>query len=226
MLLVPCTDWFVTFSQLARGDTRLAVAIVPIQLLVQFAMLPLYLWLFLGHEFIQAVAAGPFVQAFLGLIVVPFVLAALTRYWGGRHSAGAAWLRATAWLPVPLLALVLLLIAASQISAMENLAGSLGWAILVFVLYLLIAPMLAKVMAQAFRLEASAGRTLAFNIGTRNSFVVLPLALALPAGWEAAVVVIVLQSIVELGGVVGYLWWVPRQLFPASGGTSSIAASD
>jgi ACR3 family arsenite efflux pump ArsB len=50
-------------------------------------------------------------------------------------------------------------------------------------------------------------------MGTRNSFVVLPLALALPAGWETAVVVIVFQSLVELFGMAFYLWWLPRHLF-------------
>ena len=47
-------------------------------------------------------------------------------------------------------------------------------------------------------------------MGTRNSFVVLPLALSLPAGWELAALVIVLQSLVELFGMLFYLWWLPR----------------
>lgn len=56
-------------------------------------------------------------------------------------------------------------------------------------------------------------RVLAFSFGTRNSFVVLPLALALPAGWELAALVIVLQSLVELLGMAVYLVLVPRILF-------------
>jgi ACR3 family arsenite efflux pump ArsB len=56
------------------------------------------------------------------------------------------------------------------------------------------------------------GRTLAFSLGTRNSFVVLPFALALPPGWEAAVL-IVLQSLVELLGMVLCLWALPRWVF-------------
>jgi ACR3 family arsenite efflux pump ArsB len=51
---------------------------------------------------------------------------------------------------------------------------------------------------------------LIFSFGTRNSFVVLPLAIALPEVWVAAVVVIVFQSLVELFGMVAYLKWVPR----------------
>jgi len=53
---------------------------------------------------------------------------------------------------------------------------------------------------------------LAFSLATRNSFVV-PFALSIPAGWEVAAVVIVVQSLVELVGMVFCLWWVPRHLF-------------
>jgi ACR3 family arsenite transporter len=45
--------------------------------------------------------------------------------------------------------------------------------------------------------------------------VVLPLALALAPQWQAATVVIVFQSLVELFGMVAYLWIVPRFLVPA-----------
>lgn len=58
------------------------------------------------------------------------------------------------------------------------------------------------------------GRTLAFSFGTRNSFVILPLVLALPGGFELAAVVVVFQSLIELFGVIVYLCWVPRVLFP------------
>jgi ACR3 family arsenite efflux pump ArsB len=69
-------------------------------------------------------------------------------------------------------------------------------------------------VARRFRLDTAAARTVVFSAGTRNSFVVLPLALALPAGREIAVAVIVLQSVVELFGMLFYLRWVPRRLLP------------
>lgn len=55
---------------------------------------------------------------------------------------------------------------------------------------------------------------LAFRFGTRNSFVILPLALALPNGYELTVVVIVFQSLIELFGMMWFVWWVPKRLFP------------
>ena len=214
VLLVPCTDWFVTFTYLGKGATRLAVAVVPIQLIVQFALLPLYLWVFMGQDFVQAVTVGPFLQVFIGIILTPFILAILTRYWAGHHSTGSGWLRATTWLPVPLLALVLFLITASQGKAMAQAFASLGWVAMVFALYLIAAAPVARLIAFVFRMEPDAGRTLAFNVGTRNSFVVLPLALALPAGWEAAIVAIVLQTFIELFGMIVYVWLVPKYIFP------------
>lgn len=213
VLLVPCTDWFVTFTHLGQGSSRLAVAVVPVQLLVQFALLPLYLWLFVGPALVE-IAAGPFLEAFVGLIAVPFALAALTRRWATASPLGGRWLHLSASLPTPLLATTIFLIAASQARAFLDSLSGLGWAALVFLLYMLAAAPLARLVALAFRLDLSAGRTLAFNLGSRNSFVVLPLALALPSGWEAAVTAIVLQSIVELAGLLGYLWWVPAILFP------------
>jgi len=69
-------------------------------------------------------------------------------------------------------------------------------------------------LAGLFRLPTESARTLAFSLGTRNSFVVLPVALALPPSWESAVVVVVFQSLVELFGMTAYLWTIPRVLFP------------
>lgn len=88
----------------------------------------------------------------------------------------------------------------------------LGRVAAVFAIYLVAAMALGVAMARAVRLQTGPARTLVFSLGTRNSFVVLPFALALPGSWDIAVIVIVLQSLVELWGMVAYLWVVPRLL--------------
>lgn len=114
---------------------------------------------------------------------------------------------------MPLLAAVVFLIAGAQADAVRAAGPVLLTVLPLFVAYLVAAALLARALAQWFELAADSGRTLAFSFGTRNSFVVLPLALVLPPGWEAAIVVIVFQSLVELFGMVCYLWWLPRRLF-------------
>jgi arsenite transporter len=217
VLLVPCTDWFITFTHLGGGDTKHAIAFSPISLLLQIVLLPFYLWLFIGETFAVTVARREMVAAFVGLIVLPLLGAFVTEKWLERAARRVKLLDFLAWLPVPLLGLVVFIIAATQVNLVTASLGILGHLLLAFVGYLVVAALLARVLAQIFGLPTLQGRGLAFSLGTRNSFVVLPLALALPPSYDLAVVAIVFQSLVELLGMVVYLWWVPTILFPQSG---------
>jgi ACR3 family arsenite efflux pump ArsB len=40
VLLVPCTDWFITFAHQGGGDVRRAIAVTPVVLVVQIVLLP------------------------------------------------------------------------------------------------------------------------------------------------------------------------------------------
>lgn len=214
VLLVPCTDWFITFTHLARGDTRRAIAVTPVNLLVQIALLPLYLWMFLGESFAEILSADRIVTVFVVLIGVPLALAFLTEVWSERCGARGPVVERLAWFPVPLLALVVFLIAGSQVEAVAGSLPVLGQVLLAFLLFLVGAAAIGIVVAHLFSLPVPQARTLVFSVATRNSFVVLPFALALPAVWDVAVIVIVFQSLVELFGMVGFLWLVPRRLLP------------
>lgn len=217
VLLVPCTDWFITFAQLGRGDTARAIAVTPLNLLLQFLLLPMYLWLMLPSEqFSSVLSVQDLAPAAIGLIGVPLVLAAISERWMEARPSRVVWRERLAWWPVPLLTVVVFLIAAAQVGVIRNSGPMLLLVALpVFVAFALVAPLIARVLMHILALPVTSGRTLAFSLGTRNSFVVLPFALSLPIGWETTVVVIVLQSLVELLAMVFFLWWIPRSLFRA-----------
>jgi ACR3 family arsenite efflux pump ArsB len=174
----------------------------------------LYLWLFLGETFSLAFAQRKMAVAFVGLIILPLVAAFITQRWAGRKPGRSVLLQSLAWFPVPLLAWVVLVIAATQVNLVAGSLGILVYLLSIFIGFLLVAAGIARVMASAFALPPAKGRVLAFSFGSRNSFVVLPIALALPASLELAVVVVVFQSLVELVGMIVYLWWIPAILFP------------
>ncbi|MEX0605555.1 MAG: arsenic resistance protein [Marinobacter sp.] len=220
VLLVPCTDWFITFTHLGGGDTRRAIAFSPVSLILQLLLLPVYLWAFFGADFAISVAQREMLMAFFGLIVLPLIAAFLTEKCIEIDKLNERLANRLAWLPVPLLALVVFSIAATQVGTVVESAGLLGHLLVIFVIFLIIAGLLARALGLLFRLPADQGRVLAFSLGTRNSFVMLPLALALPGHLELAVVVIVFQSLVELFGMAVYLWWVPNRLFPIVGSRS------
>jgi ACR3 family arsenite transporter len=217
VLLAPCTDWFITFTHLGGGDTKSALAFAPVSLLLQMALLPGYLWLLLGQEILVTAARAEMLAAFAGLILLPLAATFVTQKWAEHSQVRGAHVACLAWFPVPLLALVVFSIAAAQVGVVAGSIGVLGNLLLVYAAYLILAGLLARVLARQFRLPAAQGRALAFSLGTRNSFVVLPLAIALPASLELAVVAIVFQSLVELFGMAGYLWWIPKRLFREAG---------
>ncbi|MCM3786176.1 bile acid:sodium symporter [Neobacillus mesonae] len=213
VLLTPCIDYVIVFTQLGRGNEKLMLAATPILFVLQMILLPFYLWLFMGEGTAQIVKVEPFLEAFLFLIVLPLLLALLTQLWAKRGLRGRRVLHFTAWLPVPFMALVLLLVVASQI---DNIASDFQLILAVVPIYILFhffMPILSKMVTKLFKLDAGASRAVVFSSGTRNSLVVLPLALSLPN--EYAVItaaVIVTQTIVELVMELFYIKIVPAFL--------------
>lgn len=212
VLLVPCTDWFITFTQLGRGDPALATALTPVSLLLQLLLLPFYLWLMTG-EAAQVITVDQMWPAVL-VVLGPLLAAGALDRWLGSSLRGERVRARLAWGPVPLLAAVLLVVAASQVGQARDALQLLPVVAAAALVFLLGALLIALALSRGGGLSVGAGRTLAFALATRNSFVVLPFAIALPAGWEVAALVIVLQSLIELFAMSVCVWFVPRVLMP------------
>lgn len=212
VLLTPCTDWMNTFTLLGKGDAHRTLAATPLLLIAQILLLPLFLWLMLESHTSRMVATWPFMQAFLGLIVLPLSLAWLTEWFGKRSELVARGIARSSALPVVLLAVTVLVIAASQIQQVLDDARQLTFVTLIFVAYMALAAFVGRLTVWLYSLPPREGRGVIFSTGTRNSFVVLPLALALPAEWQLAVAVIVIQALVEMLGMLVFIRMVPAWL--------------
>lgn len=149
------------------------------------------------------------------MIGFPLLAAFATERWAERRPGRDVLIGRLAWLPVPMLALVLFLIAGALARAVEDVVPVAGEVTGLFVAYLVAAAVIGVALGRSLRLGSQKSRALIFSLGTRNSFVILPLTLALPAQWQAATLVVVLQSFVELFGMIIYLWVVPRFLMPS-----------
>ncbi|MFC5288445.1 arsenic resistance protein [Actinokineospora guangxiensis] len=212
VLLTPCVDYVIVFSGLAGGSSDRLLAATPLLLIAQMVLLPGFLLLFLGPDLADIVEPGPFVEAFVVLIAGPLTLAWLTQVWAARCAGGRRFSDAVATAMVPLMAATLLAVVASQV---PELGGGLGHVVAVvpfYVAFLAVMAAAGLVVARLFRLDAPGGRAVVFTGATRNSLVVLPLALALPDAFAVAAVVVVTQTLVEVVGMVVYVRAVPRLL--------------
>lgn len=213
-LLTPCIDYVIVFSGLAGGDNQRLVAASPLLMLAQMLALPILLWLFVGSELADIVEVGPFLEAFGILIVLPLSLAWATEAVAGRHRAGQAVSRGMTAAMVPLMAATLFLVVGSQVPKLDNRFDDIVTVVPIFAGFLAIMAILGLVASRVARLDTGRSRALIFTGATRNSLVVLPLALALPAGYAVTPAIVVTQTLVELIGMLVYIRLVPR-LVPA-----------
>lgn len=210
VLLTPCIDYVVTFSHIGRADARLLLASTPTLLIVQMLLLPVYLRVFLGDAAANLVHIGPFVHAFVWLIAIPLVLAALVQRWASRSSIGARLSNNLGLMPVPATALVLFIVVAAVVPQFET-ATQIAFQVLpLYIVFAVVAPLIGWLVARLSSLDAPAGRALAFSSGTRNSLVVLPLALAVPGAIPILPAIIVTQTMVELIASVVYMRLIPK----------------
>ena len=206
VLLTPCVDYVVAFTGLAGGARERLLAVTPVLMIAQILLLPVYLWLMAGPDAVGAIDAQPFLQAFGLIVLAPLVLAVLVQLLL-RHRIRAIQSVADAAM-VPLMMLTLAIVVASQIAGVAGALGGLLQVVPVFLLFALVAGVLGGIVGRLFPAAGEAPRAIVLSGVTRNSLVVLPLALA--ASPALVPLVVVTQTLVELLAMVIMVAVVPR----------------
>lgn len=221
VLLTPCIDYVIVFTGLAGGAQDRLLAAAPVLMLAQMLALPLYLWLFVGGEHMGWIDPAPFVEACVTLILIPLGAAALTQFAAARVSWGRVLSDVASQSMVPLMMLTLAVVVASQIGGVRGHLGALAPAIPIFVAFAVLMVPLGAVASRAAGLDLSGRRAVVFSGVTRNSLVVLPIVLALPAGFEIAPLAVVLQTLIELLTMVVLVRALPR-LMPQTRASATV----
>ncbi|MGW0504078.1 arsenic resistance protein [Micromonospora sp. NPDC003241] len=209
VLLTPCIDYVIVFTGLAGGAHARLLAAAPLLMAVQMLLLPAYLYLFAGSDVLAVVDVAPFVEAFLVLIVVPLAAAALVQATGRRHQAGRTVEKVMAASMVPLMMATLAVVVGSQIAAVGTETLALLRVVPLYAAFVVAAVLIGRLASRAARLDVPATRAVMFSAATRNSLVVLPLALALPPALDIAPLAVVTQTLVELIAMVTLVRVVP-----------------
>lgn len=205
VLLTPCIDYVVVFTKLGEGNATLMLSVTPFLFFTQILLLPLYFWFFMGEEVHNIITITPLIKTFIYMILLPFCAAMLLQLSATKYRLFNQTQNLLAWFPVPLMALVLFLIVATQIPMISQNIAQISAVIPIYLLFMIIAFIAALLIGKVMSFSSKEIRTLIYSTGTRNSLAVLPFAFALSpniAGIVAAV--IVTQTFVELIGELFY----------------------
>ena len=137
------------------------------------------------------VEIGPFVEAFGILILLPLALAWTTEAFAARRRAAQVVIRGVNAAMVPVMAATLFVVVGSQVPKLEGRFDDVATAAPVYAAFLVIMAVVGVAAARVARLEVGRARALVFTGATRNSLVVLPLALALPAAYAVTPAIVV-----------------------------------
>lgn len=77
LMVTPCTDWYLVFTDIADGDVALATSLLPYNLVLQLVLLPVYLYLFAGE--LVDLPLDVLAESVVLVLVVPVLLASFAR---------------------------------------------------------------------------------------------------------------------------------------------------
>ncbi|MFW5983681.1 MAG: arsenic resistance protein [Halobacteria archaeon] len=201
LMVTPCTDWYLVFTDIADGDVPLATSLLPYNLVLQLVLLPVYLYLFAGE--LVELPLGVLVEAVALVLVVPFALASAARGVLPRIK-GDDWFRssflpALAPVQVVFLALAVAAMFASQGDAVVENPVVLGLVALPVIVFYVVNFGLGLVVGRVARFSYEENVCFSCTVLSRNS----------PTALAVAVVAFPNEPLVALALVIGPLLELP-----------------
>lgn len=197
--LAPCTDWFLGFTRLAKGDTELGATLIPINIITQLLLFPAWLWLFANGTGLADLSSMHTVLLqwfFVPMIAAQAIRFAVERLLPTRQFA-AVLFAVSRCLPFALAALIFQIFA----THIGDIAGHLDVAALVAaaVIFFFIATFaLGEVLSRSGRLDYPQRALLSMTIAARNGPLMLALtAVAIPSQ-PLVLAVVVASMLVEM----------------------------
>lgn len=196
LMVTPCTDWYLVFTGIAKGNVSLATALLPLNFVLQMVLLPVYLAVF-AQSLVTLdlwVLGGKIVT----VLFIPLALAVLSRY-------SINWLKGPTWLheKLPQVAMIQLLclnlaIVAIFAAKSEALLQRLELLLLPIGSFFVINFVLAQWLGQRLRLAYPEVVCLTCTTLARNSPVALAVAAAAFGDRPLIALTLVIGPLLEL----------------------------
>lgn len=198
LMVTPCTDWYLVFTGVAKGNVSLSTAILPINLILQVVLLPIYLMIFFGET--GNIELASIVESILLVLVVPFVLALLAKkviLYKNNPLTGSIHFFTKS--QVIFLALAVVAMFASE---GKNLTDNPN------IIYILLIPVLVF-FTVTFVLAQLVSRILTFNYEDKVSLTMTTMARNSPISLAIAVAAFPEQPLIALSLIIGPLIELP-----------------
>ncbi|MFC6355347.1 arsenic resistance protein [Luethyella okanaganae] len=194
----PCTDWFLGFTRLANGNTTLGAVLLPINMLSQLLLFPVFLWLFARTRIeIDPVVIG---QTLLQWFVVPLLIAVIGRAVLSRVLPAAVFdrlLLVVARLTPLVIAALIVLIFAVNVGTILNNAGAFAIILVAASAFFVLSYLLGEGTTRMFHFGYQEHALLTMTTAARNAPLMLAVTTVALPGQPLVSAAIVIGMLVE-----------------------------
>lgn len=200
LMVTPCTDWYLVFTGISKGNLPLSTALLPVNLTLQLLLLPVYLLVLAGAVF--PLDLGLLLRSVGIVLILPFLAANLLRIFSAAAKSDD-WLQqrllpAVQPLQIALLALAIAAVFASEGQAIrarpQQLLELLPPVLLFFGGNLALAVVVGKWLGSDYANFVS----LSYTTLARNSPIALSIAVAAFPGEPLVALALVIGPLIEL----------------------------
>ncbi|MDZ5078835.1 hypothetical protein [Nesterenkonia sp. HG001] len=211
-LLFPCTDWFLGFTRVAGGSTALGAALIPVSLVLQLLLYPVWISALSGRS-LPGVMEALWPALLEGLLVpaaVAVVLRVLIGLLCGRSVLERVQGIAGGCVPWVIAALILGLFSSGLGEAALEPAA-LGRVLAGVVMFFAVSLALAELVRRWAGLAEDEATLVVFTTTARNAPLMLAVT-ALALGENTVITaVIVLGMLLEFPHLTALTWWMRRR---------------
>ena len=195
MILTPCTDWYLVFTKRAKGDLTLSLSILPINLILQIILLPVYLILFFSsgntRDYVQLA------YSLLIVIVIPFIAAQTTKFLlkdDLKQTATEIFTNLQIWF----LSLAVFCIFASQGELLFTNLNSVVTIFIPLIIFFIVNVIIDLLVSEKINFSYSEYASLTMTTLARNSPLALAIAINSFPGHELISIALVIGPLIEL----------------------------
>lgn len=194
----PCTDWFLGFTRLSDGNVALGTALIPVNMVVQLLLYPLYLQAF-THNLVE-VEAGVISNTLLNWFVAPLAVAVIAHQVLRRLVSGHRFeaILKVADQAVPLvIALLVLQIFAGNVSTILANSEVFVWVLLAVFVFFVFTYFVGEGVSRFCRLQYPEHALLTMTTAARNAPLMLAVTMTALPGQPLIYAALVIGMLVE-----------------------------
>jgi len=200
LLVTPCTDWYLVFTAAAKGNVPLSSALLPLNLVLQIVLMPVYLVLFFNTQISMDIPG--LLMSMVIVLIVPLVAAIIVKALMPKLSFMDKFGNAVTGngdnIQLFFLCLAIMAMFASQSAELLNNLELFLILIVPLIVFFVVNYIVASSVAKVQRFDTADTTSLIFTSMARNSPLSLAIAVAAFPDATLLLLVLVIAPLIEL----------------------------